>query len=515
MNIRRPSSISRLVVFGFGLAIIPLVLVIASVTIAIARFAEEGQSSILHAVALSDSANRMSNAVRSMERYGLQYTVLQNSALLVLFQQSYEDYQKISRSFLAAGPSAVDQARLARLNSNLQRVQQMLPLAALEDNRQGLDHHFSLASHEVQGLQNDVNNGISAEVASLGSRALDIKRLTMLEVLLVLPLSIAVAIFFIILITRPVQRLDQAITGLGDGDLDTPIRVNGPKDIAGLGDRLEWLRLRLAELEAAKIHFLRQLSHELKTPLTAIREGAELLQEDLGHELGAEQREIVHIVRDNSLRLQRLIEDLLRFSIAEAPAGIGMAQEIPLHEVLEELLVSYKPVLRSKALRLDTRLSPVLVPGHRDRLRTICDNLLSNAVKFSPQGATIRLALGTEDGEAILDVVDAGPGVSPDEREKIFDILYRGSAADSGKIEGSGLGLAITKEYVRSYGGDLEILEMETPGAHFRVRLPLGPGETHALAVSDPGRRMRYSAASPAENTDGHPETGGDYRSGQ
>jgi len=106
----RPSSISKLVVFGFGLAIVPLVLVIVSVTLSIAHFAEQGQVSILRAVAMSDAANRMNNAVRSMERYGLQYTVLQDQALLVLYDQSFSEYQKASTQFAAAGPSPVDRS---------------------------------------------------------------------------------------------------------------------------------------------------------------------------------------------------------------------------------------------------------------------------------------------------------------------------------------------------------------------------------------------------------------------
>ncbi|WP_291520578.1 ATP-binding protein [Acidithiobacillus sp.] len=500
----RPSSISKLAVIGFGLAIVPLVLVIVSVTISIAHFAEQGQVSILRAVAMSDAANRMNNAVRSMERYGLQYTVLQDQALLVLYDQSFTEYKKSSAQFAAAGPSLVDRQRLQRLAGHLARARQLLPLVSLEENRGALESDFSRASAEAQRLQSDVNEGISTEVAKLGTRALAIKRLTILEVLLVLPLSVAFAVLFIVLITRPIRRLDQAVSGLGDGDLETPIAVQGPRDIASLGNRLEWLRNRLNALEAAKLHFLRQLSHELKTPLTAIREGAELLQEDLGHELGVdEQQEIVHIVRDNSLRLQRLIEDLLRFSLAEGPVGAGMAQDISLTAVVEDLLLSYKPSLRSKSLHLVTDLADVHVRGHGDRLRTICDNLLSNAVKFSPQNATIRIYLQVQDEQAVLDVQDEGPGVVPEEREKIFDILYRGEASDAGKIEGSGLGLAIAREYVLSYGGSLELLDKETPGACFRLRLPITDRTApHARHVDSGGLRDHAVASTTIKYSD-------------
>ncbi len=502
----RPSSISKLVVFGFGLAIVPLVLVIVSVTISIAHFAEQGQTSILRAVAMSNAANRMTNAVRSMERYGLQYTVLQDQALLVLYQQSYDDYKKAAAQFTAAAPSQSERQQLGSLDTKLLRARQLLPIVALEGNRSALESDFSRAGTAAQHLQTAVNEGISTEVGKLGTRALAIKRMTLMEVLLVLPLSITVAIFFIVLITRPIRRLDQAVSGLGDGDLETPIAVSGPRDIASVGERLEWLRTRLNALEAAKLHFLRQLSHELKTPLTAIREGAELLQEDLGHALAAEQEEIVQIVRDNSLRLQRLIEDLLKFSLAEGQAGAGMAQAVPLVAIIEELLQSYKPSLRSQSLRLDLRMDPVNVWGHRDRLRTICDNLLSNAVKFSPPGSTIHIRLFAEGANATLEVEDEGPGVPVTEREKIFDIMYQGSASSSGKVEGSGLGLAIAKEYVLSYGGSLELLVKESSGACFRVVLPLAEGPNSPNPVDSAGRLRHHAANAGAE--DHHPGTG-------
>lgn len=127
----RPSSISKLIVIGFGLAIVPLVLVIVSVTFSIAHFAEQGQVSILRAVAMSDAANRMNNAVRSMERYGLQYTVLQDQALLVLYDQSFAEYKKASTQFAAAGPSPVDRRHLERLAAHLTHARQLLPLVSL------------------------------------------------------------------------------------------------------------------------------------------------------------------------------------------------------------------------------------------------------------------------------------------------------------------------------------------------------------------------------------------------
>src|SRR4029077_19389347 len=126
-------------------------------------------------------------------------------------------------------------------------------------------------------------------------------------------IAIALAIVFATLIARPIRQLDLAIRQMGSADFTHAIKVTGPQDLRYVGQRLEWLRSRLSDLEQQQARFLRHVSHELKTPLTAVREGAELLRDDVGGELTPEQREIVRIVRQNTLSLQKLIEDLLTY----------------------------------------------------------------------------------------------------------------------------------------------------------------------------------------------------------
>ena len=123
---------------------------------------------------------------------------------------------------------------------------------------------------------------------------------------------------FTILIARPIRQIDAAIRRLGQADFSVPVQVGGPEDLQQLGERLDWMRQRLADLEQQKNRFLRQMSHELKTPLTALREGAELLSEEVVGKLTPEQREIAEILRHNSIELQKLIEDLLSYGASQA-----------------------------------------------------------------------------------------------------------------------------------------------------------------------------------------------------
>src|SRR5439155_770794 len=114
-------------------------------------------------------------------------------------------------------------------------------------------------------------------------------------------------------ISRPIAEIDAAIRQLGGADFSRPIAVRGPADLRYLGRRLDWLRRRLDEFETQKNRFLRHVSHELKTPLTALREGAELLHDEVAGPLAPPQHQVVSIMRDNSVKLQRLIEELLDY----------------------------------------------------------------------------------------------------------------------------------------------------------------------------------------------------------
>ena len=173
------------------------------------------------------------------------------------------------------------------------------------------------------------------------------------------------------LIARPIRQLDQAIRRMGTADFTHAIEVNGPQDLRYLGQRLEWLRTRLNELEQQQTRFLRHVSHELKTPLTAVREGAELLRDNVGGRLSPEQHEIVRIVRENTLSLQKLIEDLLTYHQTRAiePATLGAGARCA--DVVRRVLREQKLAAVARMITFDTKLAPAVVVGDADKIRTV------------------------------------------------------------------------------------------------------------------------------------------------
>jgi len=288
-----------------------------------------------------------------------------------------------------------------------------------------------------------------------------------------LPIILLLGYLFTLRVIRPLRGIDAAIGALGHGQLQQPIAIRGPSDLQALGAQLEWLRVRMREVADERNRFLRHMSHELKTPLANIREGSELLVEGAVGRLAPEQREVAGIMRDNSLRLQRLIENLLSYSEWQARRGALDLSEFELRPLLEATLGQYQLPLGARRIRVDLEVPDLVLQADRAKLRLVVDNLLSNAIKFTPDGGTITLRAAEQHGWLELEVADTGPGIAAEQRERIFEAFYQGATPAGSLVRGTGIGLSIVQEFVRAQGGTVELVDGEFPGAHFRIRLPM------------------------------------------
>ena len=186
------------------------------------------------------------------------------------------------------------------------------------------------------------------------------------ETLLLVPLTLAVVGVFTYLFGRPIRAIDRAISELGRGTFSRPIAIRGPADLERLAAQLEWLRGRLLDLAQEKNRFLRHMSHELKTPLANIREGTELLMDGAVGELKSSQREVTAILRENGMKLQRLIENLLSFSAWQAKSVGLEISEFKLRPLIKSVLENQQLTLVAQRVRLDVHvedLTPARRPG--------------------------------------------------------------------------------------------------------------------------------------------------------
>jgi len=328
----------------------------------------------------------------------------------------------------------------------------------------------------LDGLTNrlaiKVQQGITDRNQAL-QNALEDKRSELVQqVLAAIVIAAVAALGFGVWLTRPLRQLKRAILALGENQLDTPIDIQGPADLRSLGQQIDWLRLRLTELDADKARFLRHVSHELKTPLAALREGAALLQDGVAGQLTPDQREIAGILQHNTALLQRQIEDLLNFNAAAFDARRLQRRPTDLRALVQQVVESQKLQWQARQLKVVVSGEPLGLPVDPDKLGLALGNLMSNAIRFSPLGSTVRWSLRSAGHKALLQIADAGPGVAANDRDRVFEPFYRGSHQPEGAVRGSGIGLSIVQEYVAAHGGQVSLLP-DADGACFRIELPL------------------------------------------
>jgi len=286
-----------------------------------------------------------------------------------------------------------------------------------------------------------------------------------------IPLALLIAGSITYLLARPIRRMDAAIKHLGTGQYDEPIAIDGPGDLRLLGQRLDWLRLELKELNQQKQQFLRHVSHELKTPLTAIREATELLHDGIGGALSVQQSEITDILRDNSIRLQKMIENLLNFTRIETVDQKLNLSFLRLPDVINKVIGAHALSIRNKQLLIETDYNVNKIVADEEKLTIILDNLISNAVKYTQISGQIKVFTHQEKNKWCIEVSDNGPGIPKEAQDKLFDPFYRGDTLHKSLISGSGLGLTIAKDLVDAFGGQITLISTHQ-GAHFMVCIP-------------------------------------------
>lgn len=474
MKLYRPKSIFRLILIGFSLVALPLIGALIIATVSVDRLVSHSQHTLVQSVLVTQGSQLLVEAITAMERNARQYQVLGDTVLFEVYEENHEKFIETTRT-LEALELAEGQHKLIEdlrvIEDEVYVILQTYPYDAPE-TEEALAGFTELAQ-TAQQILDDNRNLISRGFEQIQGKAERIQQMLVLEAVALVPAALLLSFLFAILITRPIRQVDQAIRQLGDGQFSDPAVVTGPRDLEQLGERLNWLRNRLLELEQEKTKFLQHISHELKTPLTAIREGAELMNEQVVGELNDQQREIVDILRDNSIQLQKLIEDLLNFSMLRSRTSKLFHNRVELKSVIEDVLDDHKAALLSRNLDLRPSLVPVSVDGDREKLRILVDNLVSNAIKYSPDDNPLWIFLSSHDNQAIIEVADSGPGIPENEHDRVFDAFYQGAPADKGHVRGTGLGLSIAREYAQAHGGDITVIKSDRTGARLQVLLPL------------------------------------------
>ena len=472
MLLARLRSLNFMLLAGFALVALPLIFAIGLTTSYVRGLSDRSTAVVLRGIRLTRDAQSLNEQLTAMERNARQYHVVGDPDLLKLYQSRRQRLLKIldeldhASQGKPAGSRAL-RARIAALSDTLDRQPYDSRTVA-----QALDGFDSLRARATT-LAAAVNRNIDAELDALRERSERVRRTLFWQAASLIPLAFLFAALFTVLIGRPIRQLGRAIRQLGEGDLDRPVTVRGPNDIETLGRRLDWLRRHLGQLEQDKNRFLGHVSHELKTPLANIREASELLLDGSVGPLNDAQREVGQILQSNGLGLQRSIENLLNFTAWQDSRERLQLSDIWLADLLEHGLGLHRLAMERRGIRLDWQVDDVAFSGDRRKLEVMIDNLLSNALKFSPPRGSLHVRGGHRRHLLRIEIADDGPGIPAAERPLVFEAFFQGARRHGGAVRGTGIGLSVVRECVRAHGGELQILDGEFPGAHFRIDLPL------------------------------------------
>jgi len=230
-----------------------------------------------------------------------------------------------------------------------------------------------------------------------------------------------------------------------------------------------------AEAERLKDAFITHVSHELRTPLTAIKGYSELLLVTAGGALDKEKLGFLETISRHTDNLVAMINELLDFSEMEAGGRLGLRRRpMLLTALVEEIAEEVRPQIQEKGLtfQVETPAELPLVEADPRRLRWAVINLVRNAWQYTPTGGSVTLRLSEHDGQVVLDVVDTGIGISPEDQKHLFSRFYRVTNVTADDVRGLGLGLYVTRAIVEAHGGSIQIVSKKGFGSTFSVILP-------------------------------------------
>jgi signal transduction histidine kinase len=267
---------------------------------------------------------------------------------------------------------------------------------------------------------------------------------------------------------RPLNDIARAIRKRAPSSLEPLPAAKLPEEVVPMVSELNALIGRLREAIETQKQFTADAAHELRSPITALQLQIELAVRARSAE---EQSQALDALRQGAARAARLVEQMLTMARLEPEAAQEAPVQVDLDRTAASVVAELEPLAEAKGveLRLE-RMEPVRVAGHEHALHTLARNLVDNALRYTPSGGRVTVEVRKEEGSAVLEVQDTGPGIPPEERKRVFDRFYRLEGAGA---EGSGLGLSIVKQIADAHRAEIRLGEADH-GIGLRVTVRFG-----------------------------------------
>ena len=480
MNLQ-PKTVYRLMLAAFTLVALPLMFGLLVLFFQIDRLSVQMQNTVNQSAAVMENSRLVTTQALGIKRSAEQYLILSDPTLLA----RYRDQRKLLRQSIQSLQKMPLEQEMASNLQNIENVEARL-MQELDKISQTLGQTTEQVAIPAVVKPTELNqlSLFLENVPILASRFVDSARIEMktraqksknaLIILLItlVPTAIVLAFISSTVINRPLKKVISLIKRMGQGEFPEDTHVGGPQNIAVVGEHLRWLSEKLSQIEQQKLTFLQTVSHELKTPLTAIREGADLMHENVVGDLNAEQMEVLEIINQNTYLLQNQLESLLDFNLALTMDEPYPQVPVNIKQVMEKIIDKLHLILKSRAISIVHDTPPARIIGNQAQLETLFENIFTNAIKFSPPDSRIMVRTDVSDDGITVVIEDDGPGFNEKEVDQVFKPFFQGEKSPNTHIKGTGLGLSIAKRYVDLHGGEIEVTNTGS-GAAVKVVLPL------------------------------------------
>jgi two-component system sensor histidine kinase GlrK len=474
-------SLRNIIFTGFVIAVIPLFLAVLYAAFAMRETASLGKALNQQVFEQTKTIRLVLQKSSDIERKARLFVLLSDPALRQPYErQSYENARNAFKQALDELLTLnVDNKIALRVNELAEKerliYEQIIGSEAKDTIKLPVDEAFQGLREASATLSREFESHVEQKFDELHQQSQSLEQGLLIKGAILLLISLIFMTALLIMLSRSIRQLDFSIRKLGAGQRLEPIVVTGPSDLRHLGDRLEWLRTRLLELEDSKYRMMETVANEIEKPLENIVELAAKLAEDADGEFDPQRLDTAMALSDHVQKLKTVSVELLRFSQTNPNLQESSKETINLKALLESVIAAYETRLQAKSLTVKALARPVEFSGIAEQLYAVIDHLLSNAVTYSPDGGEIRIMLRASGVLAELEIEDEGPGFSADERAKVFQPFFCGKAAKTGDADGAGMGLAMVSEYVANHQGKVEIIEarQDQRGARIRVQLPL------------------------------------------
>lgn len=285
-------------------------------------------------------------------------------------------------------------------------------------------------------------------------------------------ISIGIGVLLSQQITRPIKRVCEITSNIAEGKFDERVEIDSKDELGVLASSINHMTRRLSELEKMRRNFVANVSHELRSPLTSIQGYIDALIQGKGKNKEDEKTYLL-ILQKETLRLSRLVNDLLEISRFDSQTAPFNMDEFPMRSIMERAVTSLRMQTAAKHLTIHSHI-PSDLPlcyGDEERIEQVLYNLLDNAIRYSSAGGAIQISATPLADEVLVEITDFGQGIPAQDLPFIWERFYRVDKSRSRNEGGTGLGLAIVKEIIDKHGGQV------------RVESTLGKGSTFGFTL--------------------------------